>query len=78
MIKFGGMIGKLIGSVICLAIFLFMLGVVGGGGHGQIQFRPHKTEDWIIFGGMTISLLVLVWIWFGNVITEWMHSGRKK
>jgi len=33
-----------------LSIFLYWFG-----NHGRLMFRPHMTEDWIIWGTATIS-----------------------
>ena len=34
--------------LLCLSGLTIMLDVVGN--HGHFMFRPHMTEDWIIFG----------------------------
>jgi hypothetical protein len=47
-----------------------MFSILGAGSHGHIQFRYHKVEDWIIFGGIALSVIGLVWIWFGSKITR--------
>ena len=64
------MVRKIIGSLVCLAILFFMFSILGGGGHGHIQFRPDKGEDWIIFGGIALSVIGLLWIWFGSKIIK--------
>ena len=41
-------IGLFILSGLC--IFLYWFGM-----HGRLMFRPHMTEDWIIWGTATVS-----------------------
>jgi hypothetical protein len=43
-------IGLFILSGFCIFIYWF-------GMHGRLMFRPHMTEDWIIWGTATVSFL---------------------
>ena len=38
-----------------IAFMCFMIYLVGM--HGHLMFRPHLTEDWIIWGIATVSFL---------------------
>jgi hypothetical protein len=50
-----------------LGIFLLAAGAAGS--HGHFGFRPHMTEDWIIFGTPFIGLtgFLFTWAMRGNV-----------
>ena len=50
-------------GITIVGCFLLIVGVAGS--HGHFRFRPHMTEDWLIFGTPLIGIvgLVLVTIW---------------
>lgn len=41
---------KILGGIGFLLISAFSLLIYVAGNHGQLMFRPHMTEDWVIWG----------------------------
>ena len=48
-------------GITALGLFFLIGGLAAS--HGHFRFRPHQTEDWIIFGTPVIGLLGLIYIW---------------
>jgi len=42
-----------------IALFLFAL--IGAGSHGHIMFRAHMMEDWLLWGAMLASILLVIY-----------------
>jgi uncharacterized membrane protein HdeD (DUF308 family) len=49
-----------------IGFFLLVAGMAGS--HGHFKFRPHMTEDWIIFGTPIVG--ILGWVLTG-LMSEW-------
>ena len=46
---------QLLISVLCVVLYLI-------GSHGHLMFRPHMTEDWIIWGVALSTLLTGIYL----------------
>jgi hypothetical protein len=44
-------------SLLLVVMGLFFLSMLLAGSHGHLRFRPHRGEDWILFGltGLTLG-----------------------
>ena len=46
---------KTIIGVLLILISIWGIALYGAGSHGHFMFRPHMTEDWIIWGTVLVS-----------------------
>ena len=55
-------------AVLLIVISFFTFMIFLGGSHGQIQFRPYMTEDWIFWSLMIIPSLTGIVILTNRII----------
>lgn len=46
---------KIFIGVLLILISIWGIALYGAGSHGHFMFRPHMTEDWLIWGTVLIS-----------------------
>jgi hypothetical protein len=65
-------------AILFLLFCLVTMGVWVVGSHGQLQFRPGMTQDWVIFAIILISFGLFVFLMFGKGKKSGMYVEIEK
>ncbi len=61
---------KIVGGIGLLLIGVLALSFYMAGNHGQLMFRPHMKEDWVIWGIVTISVILGLYLTYRGIKTH--------
>ena len=53
---------KLFAGIILILFSFWIICLDIAGNHGHFMFRPHMTEDWMIFGSSILSGGIGIWL----------------